>query len=357
MLAVASYATLAALGDEARYLNLAWTLDERAYLSVDVAALIARELALEIEEGLPFLNSYFVRDPFGEEVLGEPVRRYFANDSLRITVGAGVDSLLHAMGPLAAGKRVYVAGDVYPDGPHWFERFGARCLSTHDAADSQIHLANARALDASVVLMDRPALLGKTVSLEQLGELCEGMHRVGARVIVDESYANYFPTSFSAVHLLPRMSNLLVLRGFSKAYWLGGLRLGYCVCAPALVDELRAWVPPLLGASVSLRIARAVLEAGDIARPLRERIAEAQKESRRVLQEFSLGSPLEACMSIPYLFFAADDRALQERLLAAGILGKLQPLWRQHARRCETVFRLSVPLKAERAAALRQRLT
>ena len=63
-------------------------------------------------------------------------------------------------------------------------------------------------------------------------------------IVVDEAYAEFVTASGlrSALRLLPRFSNLIVTRTFSKAYALAGLRVGYAVSAPevaAIFERLR----------------------------------------------------------------------------------------------------------------------
>jgi histidinol-phosphate aminotransferase len=63
-------------------------------------------------------------------------------------------------------------------------------------------------------------------------------------IVVDEAYQEYVdaPGVSSALQFLPRHSNLIVTRTFSKAYALAGLRVGYAVSAPevgAVLERLR----------------------------------------------------------------------------------------------------------------------
>ena len=55
-------------------------------------------------------------------------------------------------------------------------------------------------------------------------------------VVIDEAYHEF--AGVSAVPLLERHANLIVLRTFSKAMSMAGLRLGYLLAAPALVREV-----------------------------------------------------------------------------------------------------------------------
>ncbi len=55
-------------------------------------------------------------------------------------------------------------------------------------------------------------------------------------VVVDEAYVEF--GGRTAQPLLERFDNLVVVRTFSKAFSLAGLRLGYCLAAPALLEAL-----------------------------------------------------------------------------------------------------------------------
>ena len=95
-------------------------------------------------------------------------------------------------------------------------------------------------------------------------------------VVIDEAYGEF--SDWSAVPLLERFANLVVLRTFSKALALAGLRVGYLLAAPELVVEIdKARLPYNLNFFSQLA-AEAALDdwgsvSGAISRILREREA------------------------------------------------------------------------------------
>ncbi|MCK1819763.1 aminotransferase class I/II-fold pyridoxal phosphate-dependent enzyme [Streptomyces sp. XM83C] len=346
-LAIGSYEKLRGLDDGADLLNLAWTQDEREHLSADVMAVVAEELAAELAEDLPYIGDYMVKDPYGEHLLGPAVAEYFGRPGwdASVTCGAGVGPLLHDLALLAGGTAVEVVTDVYPDFPHWAGRAGGRCVPPGTAPDARL------------LLLERPALTdGRHTALDAVRELCDTARRRGAVVLVDESNANYLPPAYSAANLTPEVPNLIVVRGLSKAYGLGGVRLGYCVASPAQTAAVRGAVTPLGASSLSLRIARRILALGDITAGLRERIARNRPYVRGLLAGAGLPEPVEAADGLPYVLFPDRPRQAVERLAAHGVQAKAHPVWSSSGGGLTTVGRLSVPLRESRLTDLVQRL-
>jgi len=60
-------------------------------------------------------------------------------------------------------------------------------------------------------------------------------------VVLDEAYREYVRDDrvVDGLALLPRRENVVVLRTFSKAYGLAGLRVGYMAAAPAVARQVR----------------------------------------------------------------------------------------------------------------------
>ncbi|OBG86199.1 histidinol-phosphate transaminase [Mycobacterium sp. E136] len=100
-------------------------------------------------------------------------------------------------------------------------------------------------------------------------------------IALDEAYVEYIrdpmvPDSFGLVRSHP---NLVVLRTFSKAYGLAGLRVGYAVGDPDLITALGKVYVPFTATSVSQAAAIASLDAAD---ELLERTAAVVAERHRV---------------------------------------------------------------------------
>lgn len=103
-------------------------------------------------------------------------------------------------------------------------------------------------------------------------------------VALDEAYREFVsdPEVPDGLGLLPEFDNLVVLRTFSKAYGLAGLRVGYAIAAdPALIAALRQTQVPFSVTSVGQAAALASLEP-QAERELMARVAELVRERDRV---------------------------------------------------------------------------
>ena len=83
-------------------------------------------------------------------------------------------------------------------------------------------------------------------------------------IILDEAYCDYDGTArtvaASPAPRLARYPNLLILRTFSKAWGLAGLRAGYAMGAPDLIAAIHAVAPPFPLAGVALAAGLAALD-------------------------------------------------------------------------------------------------
>jgi histidinol-phosphate aminotransferase len=103
-------------------------------------------------------------------------------------------------------------------------------------------------------------------------------------VVLDEAYKEFVtdPAVPDGVELTRQRDNVAVLRTFSKAYGLAGLRIGYCVAAPRVVEAVRRVYVPFSLNSVAQVAALASLDAHD---ELMARCREVIGERGRVRDE------------------------------------------------------------------------
>lgn len=102
-------------------------------------------------------------------------------------------------------------------------------------------------------------------------------------VVIDEAYREFVrdPKVPDAMQVWRTRPNVAVLRTFSKAYGLAGLRVGYAVAHPAVADALRKTAVPFGVSAMAQDAAVASLAAED---ELLERVEALVAERTRVLE-------------------------------------------------------------------------
>lgn len=139
-------------------------------------------------------------------------------------------------------------------------------------------------------------------------------------VILDEAYVDFVrnPDPVDSLPLLQTYKNLVILRTFSKAFGLAGLRVGYGLARRRLVRTLRSASTPFGVNSLAQVAAVAALRNADLAR---QRVAEVVAERDRVVtalrdQGWDIPAPDGNFYWLPV---AGRALALAEDAAAAGV--------------------------------------
>jgi len=104
-------------------------------------------------------------------------------------------------------------------------------------------------------------------------------------VLIDEAYREFLDPSFGdPVDLLDDHHNVVVSRTFSKAYGLAGVRVGYLVAAPEIVDQVNKTLAPFAVNGLAQAAAIAALHARAEYEPL---LADLRSERARVVSELT----------------------------------------------------------------------
>lgn len=125
---------------------------------------------------------------------------------------------------------------------------------------------------------------GNLVEHSTITQLCEALAD-RALVVVDEAYIE-FADATSAIKLLDRYSNLIVLRTLSKAYALAGARCGALIAHAEIVSLLARVITPY---AIPQPTIQAVLELTDASHQaeVRSRIANVLAERARFAEQLS----------------------------------------------------------------------
>lgn len=150
------------------------------------------------------------------------------------------------------------------------------------------------------------------------GEIEDLLANTKSIVVVDEAYGEF--GGESCIPLLDRYPNLIVLKTFSKAFGLAGLRVGYLLAHRSAIDELLRVKQPYNLNTFSQTAARVVLEN---LFPFRERIKKILEERDRLFSELSALPGIDVFPTqANFILFRTPMPAkkVYEGLLESGIL-------------------------------------
>jgi histidinol-phosphate aminotransferase len=290
--------------------------NELGRLASNESPLGASPLVTEaIAKALPEIHRY--PDPLADE-LRHRLARELGVDASQILVGNGSDELIYllvmAYGP--AGSTVVVA-----DPPYRIHEIVSQALG---ASLRRIPLRDHRHdLDA---MLREPADLcficnphnptGTTVSGRALEAAITGA--ATKLVVIDEAYVD-FVRDPAAVTALPFTSSgrVVVLRTFSKIHSLAGLRIGYLVGPPDVVDVLRRIRAPFSVNALAQVAAAAALDDRTHATRVREYVIQGREELRATFEGFGFET-IPSGTNFVLVVCPEEDR-LVDRLAEGGV--------------------------------------
>lgn len=164
------------------------------------------------------------------DLLGAARDYYRVPQGLEILAGAGSQALLQILPRVLNVAKVQIVGPTYGGHQTSWARHGCSvvALDTLEEADP-----------AGVVIIVHPNNpSGVLADLSVVQILASKMKDAGGTLIVDEAFCDCVP-DFSVV---PRSEGLptLVLKSVGKFFGLAGLRLGFAIASPDLIDKITA---------------------------------------------------------------------------------------------------------------------
>lgn len=248
-------------------------------------------------------------------------------DPDQVVVGAGATGVaFQIMQTLAErGDAMVCATPTFDGYPIMANMAGLETVGVPlDSSGRQDLWAMARAIGerTSLVTVCRPHNpTGTVVAASELKAFLFGVPR-HIPVILDEAYAEFLGAAdaLDPLELIARYPNLLVLRTFSKAYGLAGLRIGYAFGDPQLVRRVRRLQLPFGTPETALTAVAASYAAGSELRDRVLRITTQRELLRATLRRNGLRVPRSHGN---FLYLPGPDVA--GRLVRAGIAAKEYP--------------------------------
>lgn len=220
----------------------------------------------------------------GSPLIKEAISKHLNIDPARILFGAGLDEVI-----LMISRAVLTPGDKIVTSEMTFGQYCHNAI-VESANVVQVPLQNGEFdLDGILSEIDNDTKLvwlcnpnnptGRYFTHDALRNFLE---RVPSHipVIVDEAYVEFatakdFPDTLA---LQQEFENAFLLRTFSKAYGLAGMRIGYVIAAKEAIEKYNIIRPPFNVGRLSEYAALAALEDQEYLASIRERNAEEREK-------------------------------------------------------------------------------
>lgn len=173
--------------------------------------------------------------PHAEE-LKQTIADYYQLEENQIFVGNGSDEVLAHIfnGLLKQNKPIFFPDITYSFYPVFCQLYDIEFEKVPLTEDFSIDLGDYQRPNGGIIFPNPNAPTGKLVALGDIEQLL--LANRDSVVVVDEAYVDF--GGQSAVGLINRFDNLLVVHTLSKSRSLAGLRIGYAMANAALIEGL-----------------------------------------------------------------------------------------------------------------------
>lgn len=297
-------------------------LDRSEYLCLDLNESTVPLSASVVEILVRHLEEYGVQAYPDAERLSRPLGEYCDVSPQYILTTNGsdhaIDLCLRAF--LNEGDRLLVARPEFSVFSHVADRIGVQVHGVpyqEDLGfpDAEFQQAAASIKPDLIVIINPNNPTGTAVADEYIHAIASTHSDVP--VIVDEAYYEF--TGRTAVELIKSHRNIVVLRTFSKAFAMAGLRLGYIVASPPVIEQIAKLRNPFDVNELAVVAAEAQL--ADLA-SMRRYVKQIVSESKPMVTDFCqrMGIPVWPGEANFALIKPSDCRDAVEFLRNHGIL-------------------------------------
>ena len=286
------------------------------------------------------------------ELVGESFRaalaRRHAWDEAGLVVGGGSNTLIQAFViACGLGRRVLSIAPTFSVYSLYANLLNAELTEVPLEGDFALPVEALRgelSRGQGVLFLANPAApTGNVFAEEAIEELIQAA-APNWTVVLDEAYCQFSGTDLS--HFTRTYPHVACLRTLSKAFGMGGVRLGFALAQPELAEQLQKVMMPFSVSSLQLAVGLTVLEHPDF---VAERVAETLRERDKLARGLqTLDVEVFPSETNFLLFRVVDAPRFYEALLARGVLIRRQ----DHLRGLSGCLRVSVGTPEENHAFL-----
>ena len=181
--------------------------------------------------------------PVAADGLREAIAAKYDISAEQVLVGNGSDEIIDLVVKTFCdpGDRATVSVPTFEMYSMYLAIAGAKILACPLKKDFQLDVEKILSIRPKIVFIASPNNpTGNTMREKDILRIVE---KSNSLVVIDEAYCEFSGGS-KFMRAIGRYGNLVVLRTFSKAYALSGLRIGFAVASKETADALRSIEPP-----------------------------------------------------------------------------------------------------------------
>ena len=164
-----------------------------------------------------------------EKLIDAAIKYYRAPSSDHLLAASGSALLIQLLPNLFDGEAVSIVSPTYGDHAAAWQR-NTRSCSLIGSVDDH---------DEGILVLTNPNNPdGRKYTVDELQGLAEKQTRADSWLIVDEAFADLFQGEKPTTDLVEN-SNIIILKSIGKFFGLAGVRLGFIIAPPTIIDAMK----------------------------------------------------------------------------------------------------------------------
>ena len=243
-------------------------------------------------------------------LIRESLANAYGVDTTNITIGVGSDQLLDCIfKSLIDDEYIISCTPTFSMYKEYASFTGGKFIDVdfkddiHFEFDTDKIIENINKYNPKLIIICSPNNpTGSAIKRSDLEKILTTANTTNSVVLLDEAYSEFHETNFD---LIKKYDNLIVLKTFSKAYALAGIRLGYAIANKDLIDTLNVVKPPYNMSRISSIIASIAINNKHLYDDNIKRIIELKNKLYDDLQKLGL-NPVKSYSN--FIFIKLNDK-------------------------------------------------
>tara|TARA_E500000178_G_scaffold135286_1_gene135318 strand:+ start:176 stop:1252 length:1077 start_codon:yes stop_codon:yes gene_type:complete len=263
------------------------------------------------------LNSFDLRTYPDTHLIYEEVSRWLKIKNNQLIIHEGADGgLLRVFEVfISGGDRVITCSPSFAMYPVYCKMFGAiHCpiklkVKNYDYF-SELKKKIIKIKPKLVAIANPNQPIEVMLNIKQIEEICKLSQRFGSLVIIDEAYYHF--NNITAQPLIKRFKNLIVVRTFSKAFGVAGMRIGYTMSNSKVIGLMLSIKPIYEINAFNMKLVRHLIKNIKV---MKKYVKEIHK-GRSLLNKFLMSKNIEMIGKFSNtVLFKLDNKKKVDRVI------------------------------------------